>query len=112
MSKTRWLLGLGIVGVLSVTTSNVIAAEPNLSKVPPASDKKGLTFEKDIKPMLEASCFKCHGVDKPKAKYRMDSLAAVIKGGDSGEPAVVAGQSAKSPIVLFSSDAVEEMEMP
>jgi hypothetical protein len=62
--------------------------------------------------LLEKSCLKCHGPEKPKAKYRVDSLAAVVKGGDSGEAAIVPGQSAKSPLVLFASDAVEEMEMP
>jgi hypothetical protein len=84
----------------------------DMSKVPPASSKKGLTFEKDIKPMLEKSCVKCHSGDRPKSKYRMDTLASVIKGGESGDPAIVPGHSDKSNMVLFASDAVEEMEMP
>ena len=112
MTRTSWLLSAGI-GALAIVTSTLAAdSKPDLSKVPPASAKKGLVFEKDIKPMVEKSCGKCHGPEKPKGKYRVDSLAALIKGGESGEPAVVAGQSAKSPMVLFVSDAVAEMEMP
>ena len=87
-------------------------AEWDASKLPPASDKKGLTFEKDIKPLLEKSCVKCHSGEKPKSKYRMDSLASVIKGGESGDAAIVPGNSAKSPMAAYASDLVEDMEMP
>ena len=82
------------------------------SKLPPASNQKGLTYEKDIKPLLEKSCVKCHSGEKPKSKYRMDSLASVIKGGESGDAAIVPGNSAKSPMVAFTTGLVEDMEMP
>ena len=93
----------------------LLAAEKvewDASKLPPASDKKGLTYEKDIKPLLEKSCVKCHSGEKPKSKYRMDGLASVIKGGESGEAAIIPGNSAKSPLVAFISELVEDMEMP
>ena len=86
--------------------------EWDASKLPPASDKKGLTYEKDIKPLLEKSCVKCHSGEKPKSKYRMDSLASVIKGGESGDAAIIPGNSAKSPMVAYVSELVEDMEMP
>src|SRR5690349_7961259 len=82
-------LGAAFGVVLMSHAADTIKAD--MSKVPPASDKKGLTFDKDIKPILDKSCVKCHGADKPKSKYRVDSVAAVIKGGESGDPAVVAG---------------------
>jgi hypothetical protein len=112
MFKSKWLLCVGL-GALAIASTTLAAdKKPDMSKVPPASDKKGLTFDTDIKPLLEKSCLKCHSGDKPKGKYKVDSLAAFLKGGESGEAAVVPGQSAKSPVVLFASDAVEEMEMP
>src|SRR5437867_1277202 len=82
------------------------------AKLPPASNKKDLTYEKDIKPILEKSCVKCHSGDKPKSKYRIDGLANVIKGGESGDAAIIAGNSAKSPMAAYVSDLVEDMEMP
>jgi hypothetical protein len=113
MTKTTRRLSFAMAATLAVLTSTIAAdKKPDMSKVPPASDKKGLTFAADIKPLLEKSCVKCHSGDKPKSKYRMDNLQSVIKGGESGDAAVVPGQSAKSPMVLFVSDAVEEMEMP
>ena len=68
------------------------------SKLPPPSEKKDLAYEKDIKPILEQSCVKCHGPEKPKAKLRLDSLQGVLKGGESGR-AVEPGDSAKSLLV-------------
>lgn len=92
-----------------------LAAEPTLgdpAKLPPASTKQGVTYAADIKPVFEKSCVKCHGGEKPKGKYSLDTLQAAIKGGESGDAAIVPGNSAKSPLVSYVSDLVEDMEMP
>lgn len=57
------------------------SADADLSKLPPPSSQKGLTFEKDIQPLFEASCTGCHGENKQKGDLRLDSLAAVLKEG-------------------------------
>ena len=88
------------------------AADPDISKLPPAAKKEGLTFDKDIKPLIENSCLKCHGAEKPKSKYRVDSREAFIKGGESDEAAVIPGKSEKSPVVHYVSDLVADYEMP
>src|SRR2546426_2946212 len=89
-----------IVGV-AFAASMVLAADSkkvDVSKLPPAADKKGVTYEKDIKPIFEKSCFKCHGSEKQKGKLRLDSREAAIKGGENG-PDIIAGKSAESPLV-------------
>src|SRR5258705_3199843 len=73
-------------------------AKVDTSKLPRASDKKGLTYNKDIKPIFEKSCFKCHGPDKQKAKLRLDSLSAALKGSENGK-VIETGDSAKSTLV-------------
>jgi hypothetical protein len=98
--------------LLSVACAVSAADKVDVSKLPPPSTKTGLTFDKDIKPMIEASCLKCHGEMKPKAKYRVDSKEAFIKGGDSGDPGVVVGKSADSIVVHYVADLVPDMEMP
>src|ERR1051326_1369087 len=96
-----------LVAALCLSAATLLGADDKKkatwdpSKLPPASNQKGLTYEKDIKPLLEKSCVKCHSGEKPKSKYRMDSLASVIKGGESGDAAIVPGNSAKSPMVAF-----------
>ena len=101
-----------IAFVLAVTLGRALAAEPDISKLPAPAAKKGLTYEKDIKPILKDSCLNCHGPEKPKSKYRVDSREAMIKGGDSDEAAIIPGKSEKSPVVLYSADLVVDMEMP
>jgi mono/diheme cytochrome c family protein len=70
------------------------------SKFPPPSSKQGVTYAKDIQPIFAKSCYPCHSAKnaKPKGKLRVDTLEAVLKGGEDG-PALIAGDSAKSVVV-------------
>lgn len=61
-----------------------------------AADK--VDFAKDIQPVLQQNCFKCHGPEKQKGKMRLDSREFALKGGKAG-PAFVTGDSAKSELV-------------
>ena len=68
--------------------------------LPPPSTKQGVTYATDIQPIFAKSCYPCHGPKsaKPKGKLRLDTLEAVLKGGEDG-PALVKGDSAKSVMV-------------
>ena len=102
---------IALVSSFSLTLLTATAADKvDISKLPPASDKKGVTYEKDIKPIFEKACFKCHGEEKQKSKLRVDSLAATLKGGENG-PNVIPGKSAESQLVhAVSRLLVEEDE--
>src|SRR5947209_6704270 len=52
-------------------------------------------FEKKIRPVLVENCSQCHGAAKQKGMLRLDSRAALLKGGETG-PAVVPGDPARS----------------
>lgn len=86
-------------------------AEVDVSKLPPASSRKGLTYAKDIKPLFEASCLGCHGEERQKGDLRLDSLEAVLKGGEDGK-IVVVGKGAQSSLVAAISQLDEETAMP
>jgi len=45
----------------------------------PAAD-----YERDVRPILAARCVACHGPDKQRGGLRLDTAAAIRKGGDSG----------------------------
>ena len=55
------------------------------------------SFSKDVKPVLEARCLKCHGSSMQLAKLDLRTREAALKGGDKG-PAIVAGDPEKSPL--------------
>lgn len=42
-------------------------------------------YEKEIKPLLKERCYTCHGALKQKADLRVDTAAAMRKGGDGGD---------------------------
>jgi mono/diheme cytochrome c family protein len=99
---TNKILTVTFVASFSLSIFTAVAAETvDISKLPPASDKKDVTYEKDIKPIFENTCFKCHGEEKQKGKLRVDSAAAILKGSadsDIGQ-IVKKGDSAHSTLV-------------
>src|SRR5687767_3634725 len=108
MRKTSILLGIALSAAIAIQ-----AAEPDLKKLPAPAAKTGLTYDADIKPMFEKSgCFKCHGAEKQKAKLRVDSLAAIKKGGANG-PIFETGKSQESVLVHSVARILDEdLNMP
>ena len=107
MTMKTLIVTVGITTLAAVA----FAADVDISKLPPASKKAGVTFDADINPIVEKSCLKCHSGEKPKGKFRMDTKENILKGAD-GEKVVDVGNSAKSEIVHVVADLVADEEMP
>jgi hypothetical protein len=45
-----------------------------------------IDYVRNIKPILKARCYACHGAFKQESELRLDTAASVRKGGDSGTP--------------------------
>src|SRR5215468_6418435 len=64
--------------------------------------REGLEFfEKKIRPALAENCYSCHSEKskKPQGGLLLDSIEAMLKGGASGQPAVVPGDPEKSLLI-------------
>ena len=59
-------------------------------------------FKKQVKPVLEVYCLKCHGPEKPKGGLSLVTRAAAVKGGESGT-SLTAGDPAKSPLFISTT---------
>ena len=44
-----------------------------------------VSFEKDVLPVLERSCGECHSAKENFSNLRLDTAAAILKGGDLGK---------------------------
>src|SRR5207244_3534947 len=75
------------------------------------AEKKGITYAKDIRPLFEGSCFRCHGEDHQKGELRLDSLEAALKGGEDGK-VIIPGKSKESLLVIAAAQIDEETAMP
>jgi hypothetical protein len=72
-------------------------------------------FAKEVRPILARHCFKCHGMDDQarKAKLRLDVRAEAMKGGRSGDAAIVPGKPDASELVRrIHSDSPNEVMPP
>ena len=87
------------------------ASKFDLAKLPPAASKTGVTYAKDIRPMFDASCFRCHGEQRQKGDLRLDTLQAVLKGGEDGK-VVLPGDSKHSLLVAAVAQIHEDIAMP
>ena len=61
-----------------------------------------ILFARHVGSLFRESCLGCHGRDSEKLKGSLDmrSFEGLLKGGDSGEPALVVGKPEKSPLYL------------
>lgn len=73
---------------------------------------RGIDFSKDIAPILQAHCIDCHGPDEQESQFRLDRLANLLSGGNSGEPAVVPGKPEQSFLLKLILHEESGKEMP
>ncbi|MBL8827405.1 MAG: DUF1553 domain-containing protein [Planctomycetaceae bacterium] len=90
----RWIASVALVGLLG----SVVHAAP-------------VDYIHDIKPLLAQHCVKCHGPEKQQSDLRVDSLAALLQGGNSG-PSLVAGKSSESLLIDALTKGENVSKMP
>lgn len=71
-----------------------------------------VSFQRDVRPILSAHCFECHGADTQESNLRADRPADLLKGGKSGRAAVVPGHSADSRLLQVVSGKDKKLSMP
>lgn len=109
-NAVRFVLSLLVVlGTLNAGfgQSNTIAQDEHSSRSTISVEAK--RFETVIRPAIIEHCIKCHGESKQEGGLRLDSLEALVRGGDSG-PSVVPGDVGQS--LLLSAIRHEDLEMP
>jgi len=82
----------------------VVAAGLELRAAEPVS------FSQQIRPILEASCWKCHGAAMQLSRFDLRTRETALKGGERG-PAIVPGNAAESRLFRLVSGS-EKPAMP
>src|SRR5260370_27364170 len=108
--KRLWTSGR-IIGVSTLVmfvltagnTASVRGQDKALEKKPaeasptPSEEDSTQFFTQKVRPVLAQSCYKCHTTESAGG-LRLDSHAAVLKGGEAG-PAIVPGDPEKSLLI-------------
>jgi hypothetical protein len=68
-------------------------------------------FERDVKPLLQSACARCHARGNDKGGFRFDNRELLLKGGDTGA-AIVVGRSDESLLVSLVAGLDPDMVMP
>ncbi len=78
------VFGLALTASIATLSSSVSGAQQPIS------------FTKDIQPILQSSCWKCHGEKLQLSKLDLRTLDAAMKGGEKGGAAIVPGKADES----------------
>ena len=97
--------GMGAGGVLSAAGMGLLLASAVTAQPNP-------DFARDIQPLLQARCVSCHGSRVAMRHLRLDRRADALRGGESGVPAIVPGNSAQSLLVRYVSGLDPNVVMP
>src|SRR4051812_9931781 len=77
-----------------------------------AAAAQPISFTNDIAPILVQKCLTCHGPEKSKGSYRLDTFETLLKAGSSKEPSITAGKPETSKIFQLITATDEDDRMP
>jgi mono/diheme cytochrome c family protein len=98
-------------GVLSEERVNVHFAIGKADPRLPEPAAAAVDFVRDIKPLFQDACFKCHGQEKDKGGLSLATKARAMEGGDECT-GIIPGNSAASPLVQRIAALDEDTAMP
>ena len=87
------------------------AAAVDTAKLPPPA-ARAVDFVRDIRPIFQAHCLKCHDNAKQRSGFRLDDKASALRGGETYAPDIKPGRSAESPLIHFVAGLETERRMP
>jgi mono/diheme cytochrome c family protein len=108
MSKPYAAIAFSSAGLVAMLALRLTAAPAPQAMAAPTPQQLEF-FESKIRPLLVESCFDCHTADE-KGGLRVDSRAALLKGGDTG-PAIVVGDPDASLLIkaVRHADGISKM---
>ena len=107
----RLLLPACAFGLIWAGATHPPAAARDGPDRPPAASR-AIDYAADVRPILEARCYACHGPKKQKAGLRLDEKAAALRGGSDGVEAIRPGHGAESELIRRVASRDPEERMP
>ena len=112
MKQRRVFILISFFAVTALNLSLARAADDGPAKKLPAAVSKKVDFESDVLPIFKDRCVDCHGPEDPEAGFRILSRRSLMRGGESGEPAIVPSKSADSFLIKVVAGLDPHLKMP
>ncbi|HND54724.1 MAG TPA: hypothetical protein PLV92_20070, partial [Pirellulaceae bacterium] len=97
LDRRRVAVGLLLAVVASCLALTLLALTQTQSRAAEPAAK--VSYYSQIRPIFQANCNGCHQPAKAKGEYVMTTFDKLLKGGESGDAAIVPGQPDKSYLV-------------
>lgn len=105
--------GFAILSFAAALTWSASGAMSSAGDQPAAMKAAAVDFVRDVRPILSAHCYDCHGPDSLEGGLRLSQRAMALAGGDSGRSAIVPGKPEESRLWLaISGQGVPKLVMP
>ena len=104
LSRAKFTRSTRMLGIAFILLTGALCAD--------GEEPNGIDFKTEIEPILLANCIDCHGPDEQESDFRVDRLASLLAGGNSGEPAIIAGKPANSYLLKLIRHEQPDWEMP
>lgn len=119
VTQSRPLRGAAISALLFVLSFGICAnpgapawgEETAVKKELPPAVERPVDFDKDIKPILQNTCIRCHGRGKDQGGFKIDTRETILEGGGMG-PVLEVGKSADSYFVHLVAGTDPKLRMP
>ncbi len=95
-----------------VRAALALAAITGLLTVAGTAAEPTVDFAREIQPIFQERCLACHGSQTQLHGFRLDRRSDAFRGGDSGVPAIIPGNSSDSLLLRYVSGRDPEVVMP
>jgi len=95
-----------------MTPNRKLAALLLLASAVTAANTQAISFTNDVAPILVQKCLTCHGPEKNKGGFRLDSYDSLLKPGKSKEPSITPGKPEGSKLYQLVTSKDEDDRMP
>ncbi len=100
------------VNITTLATAGTPAPMPAKPVVMQATGKETISFARDIAPVLAANCNGCHGTNRPRENFSVNTFESLLKGGDAGVN-ILPGKPGESLIIKkLKGTAADGQRMP
>src|SRR6185295_92358 len=69
-------------------------------------------YARDVQPIFASRCYSCHGSKAQMHGLRLDRKADALRGGNSGAPSIIPGDSTQSLLLKYVSGSDGDVIMP